>query len=80
MLRDAIRQHFQGRSVSRWLHLTHGEGQMRARLHAAGAVRAERFDESGWWLEVEGPAARLASLTRGRVDDPDLVAPAAGHP
>ena len=80
MLRDAIRQHFQGRSISRWLHLTHGEGQMRARLHAAGAVRAERFDESGWWLEVEGPAARLASLTRGRVDDPDLVAPAAGHP
>jgi GTP-binding protein HflX len=79
-LRDAIRQHFQGRSVSRWLHLTHGEGRMRARLHAAGAVRAERFDESGWWLEIEGPAARLASLTHGRMDDPDLVAPAAGHP
>jgi len=80
LLRDAIRQHFQGHDISRWLHLRHGEGRMRARLHAAGAVRAERSDESGWWLEVEGPAARLASLTCGRVDDADPVAPAAGHP
>lgn len=79
-LRDAIRHHFQGRSISRRLHLTHDEGQMRARLHAAGAVRAERADESGWWLEVAGPPARLASLTHGRSDEPDLVAPAAGHP
>lgn len=79
-LRESIRQRFQGRGVSRWLHLSHAEGGIRARLHAAGAVRAERGDESGWWLQVEGPSDRLSEMTRRKVDDADPVAPVAGHP
>ena len=79
-LRSAIQQYFQGRSACQWLHLAHAEGGIRARLYAAGAVRAERIEDDGWWLQVEGPPDRLAEMIRKPVDGGPAVAPATGHP
>ncbi len=79
-LRSAIQQYFQGRSACQWLHLAHAEGGIRARLYAAGAVRAERIEDDGWWLQVEGPPDRLAEMMRKPLDGGTAVAPATGHP
>ena len=79
-LRSAIRQHFQGHDTSRWLHLDLAEGALRARLYAAGAVRAERVETDGWWLKVEAPPSRLAEMMRRPIGGDVAVAPVTGGP
>lgn len=79
-LRSAIQQHFQGKSTCQWLHLGLAEGATRARLYTAGVVRNERTETDGWWLQVEGPADRLAAMIGKPVDADLAVARAPGHP
>ena len=59
LLRDALDERFAEQRIHRWVHLPALAGRLRARLFAAGAVRAERADDQGWQLEVDLPR-RLA--------------------
>jgi len=62
----------------RWLELAADGGALRARLHAAGAVRAERALEDGRMrLLVELPQPELAALLRPRTPHAPAVACAA---
>ena len=64
-LREAIVERLGLNVQRRWLHLPVSAGALRARLHAASAVRAERSREDGSLeLLLELPAAELESLQR----------------
>jgi GTP-binding protein HflX len=64
-LREAIVERLGLNVQRRWLHLPASAGALRARLHAASAVRAERSLEDGSLeLLLELPAAELESLQR----------------
>ena len=53
LLATALTEHFQGRQVHGWLHLSPKAGSTRSSLYNIGQVLSERVDEQGsWWLEV----------------------------
>jgi GTP-binding protein HflX len=59
LLSRVLDERFAEQRIHRWVHLPALAGRLRARLFAAGAVRAERADEQGWQLELDLPR-RLA--------------------
>jgi GTP-binding protein HflX len=68
LLRDLLIRRFAERRFSGELQLAADHGRLRARLHAAGAVRSEQADESGWRLALDLPwaaAERLAAEPGG---------------
>ena len=69
-LRQLLADRFLDRRWTGALHLGPGDGRLRARLHAAGAVVSETADEHGWTLALDLP---LAVAER-------LGAEAGGHP
>src|SRR5690606_3253981 len=82
LLRDALAERFLDRCLAGELDLGPADGRLRARLHAAGAVKAEESrDQGGWHLRVELPRAvaeRLAAEPGGQALQPLLlVAPPA---
>ncbi len=81
LLRAALSRRFAERRIAGELRLGPGEGRLRARLHAAGVIRAEDADEAGWRLELDMPlsiAERLAQESGGHLLHPLLlVAPSA---
>lgn len=70
LLRDLLTDRFLDRRLHATLHLDPGQGRLRARLHEAGAVKAESTDESGWRLDLDLPRAVAERL----------AAEAGGHP
>ncbi|KAF1711190.1 GTPase HflX [Pseudoxanthomonas kalamensis DSM 18571] len=82
LLREALGRRFAQARVSGPLLLGNGEGRLRARLHALGAVRDERHDEAGWHLRVDLPlteARRLAAEAGGHGLEPLLPEPEAPY-
>jgi GTP-binding protein HflX len=81
LLREALSRRFAEQRITGALLLGPGEGRLRARLHAAGAVRDEQADASGWQLQLDMPlstAERLAQESGGHLLHPLLlVAPSA---
>ncbi|KAA2285747.1 ribosome rescue GTPase HflX [Arenimonas fontis] len=82
LLREALAERFLDRRLAGELELGPGDGRLRARLHEAGAVKAERSrEQGGWCLRVDLPRAvaeRLAAEPGGQALRPLLlVAPAA---
>ena len=81
LLRDSLGTRFGDRQLSGELRLAAGQGRLRSRLHALGAVREETADELGWLLQLELPLAvaeRLANEPGGHLLQALLlVAPAA---
>jgi GTPase len=61
------------------LHLPAHSARLRSRLHAMGAVRAERHDEAGWHITIDLPltdARRLSAEAGGAPLESLLPAPA----
>ena len=53
LLGSALTEHFQGRQIHGWLHLSPEAGSTRSSLYNIGQVLSEQVDEQGsWWLEV----------------------------
>jgi GTP-binding protein HflX len=49
-------------------------GRLRARLIELGAVKAERYDEEGWRLDIDAPRSLLLPLAgEARGDDAQLM-------
>src|SRR5690606_26755278 len=68
LLREALARRLGLRRVQAELRLPPGAGRLRARLHDADAIRAERHDEDGWTLAIDLPLAdarRLAAQDDG---------------
>ncbi|MCK7592613.1 ribosome rescue GTPase HflX [Pseudomarimonas salicorniae] len=72
LLRGAIGERFAEQRIHRWVRLSPLAGRLRARLFAAGAVRAERSDDEGWQLELDLPRRLAEQLCA----DPDRQAAA----
>ncbi len=70
LLRELLIRRFAERRFNAALRLAPEHGRLRARLHAAGAIKAESADETGWILELDLP---LAAAER-------LAAEPGGHP
>jgi GTP-binding protein HflX len=76
LLRAALERRFADRRLRGELRLDAAQGRLRARLHAAGAVRAETADEAGWTLALDLPMAaaeRLAQEAGGHLLQPLLL-------
>jgi GTP-binding protein HflX len=61
-LREALTLALQRDRVHEWLALPDYAGRLRARLIAAGFVRAERPAERGWEIQIDAPRALLEPL------------------
>lgn len=75
-LKEALGGHFARELLVGTVLLGHGDGRLRARLHALGAVLAERDDEAGWSLDLRmerTAAERLAATPEGRALHPLLL-------
>jgi GTP-binding protein HflX len=75
-LRDLLANRFVDRRLSGTLRLGAGDGRLRARLHAAGAIVSEVADEQGWALDIDLPLAaaeRLAGEAGGHLLQPLLL-------
>ncbi len=63
---DLLRQSMGERLVGAWVHaelcLPPRAGRLRARLIELGAVKAERYDEQGWRLDIDAPRDLLLPL------------------
>jgi len=62
LLRQAIGERLAGTRVHAELRLPPRAGRLRARLIELGAVRAERYDEDGWRLDIDAPRELLLPL------------------
>jgi GTP-binding protein HflX len=70
LLRELLARRFVERRLVAELQLAPGDGRLRSRLHAEGAVVAETADEAGWRLQLDLPMAaaeRLAAEPGGHV-------------
>ncbi|HEX7348404.1 MAG TPA: ribosome rescue GTPase HflX [Rhodanobacteraceae bacterium] len=73
-LRAAIGERLAGQRLQAELRLPPSAGRLRARLIALGAVKAERYDEAGWCLDIDAPRALLAPLASAvRGEDAKLL-------
>ncbi|TAN07994.1 MAG: GTPase HflX [Rhodanobacteraceae bacterium] len=62
LLRQAIGERLAGARVHAELRLPPRAGRLRARLIELGAVKAERYDEDGWRLDIDAPRGLLLPL------------------
>ena len=62
LLRHAIGERLVGTRVHAELRLPPRAGRLRARLIELGAVRAERYDDGGWRLDIDAPRDLLLPL------------------
>jgi len=72
LLKQVIAERFAGERISARVHLSPLAGKLRARLFAAGAVRAEQSDDDGWSLDLDMPRATASQVLSG--NDPETVA------
>jgi GTP-binding protein HflX len=61
-LKQAIGERLVGNRVHAELRLPPQAGRLRARLIALGAVRAERYEDGGWCLDIDAPRDLLLPL------------------
>ena len=61
-LRVVLGELLGGERVHATVSLSLGAGRLHARLKAAGAITAERIDDSGWHLDLDAPRSVLAPL------------------
>jgi GTP-binding protein HflX len=74
LLRQAIGERLAGNRVRAELRLPPRAGRLRARLIELGAVKAERYDEEGWRLDIDAPRSLLLPLAgEARGDDAQLM-------
>ncbi|MGH8184908.1 MAG: ribosome rescue GTPase HflX, partial [Rhodanobacteraceae bacterium] len=74
LLRQAIGERLAGARVHAELRLPPHAGRLRARLIELGAVKAERYDEDGWRLDIDAPRELLLPLAGdARGDDAQLL-------
>ncbi|HEX5961906.1 MAG TPA: ribosome rescue GTPase HflX [Rhodanobacteraceae bacterium] len=74
LLRQAVSERLAGVRVHAELRLPPRAGRLRARLIELGAVRAERYDEDGWRLDIDAPRDLLLPLAGDvRSDDARLL-------
>jgi GTP-binding protein HflX len=74
LLRQAIGERLAGNRVCAELRLPPRAGRLRARLIELGAVKAERYDEEGWRLDIDAPRSLLMPLAgEARGDDAQLM-------
>jgi GTP-binding protein HflX len=62
LLQRAIGERLAGTRVHAELRLPPAAGRLRARLIELGAVKAERYDEDGWQLDIDAPRNLLLPL------------------
>ncbi|HEX7324881.1 MAG TPA: ribosome rescue GTPase HflX [Rhodanobacteraceae bacterium] len=62
LLRSAIGARLTGLRVHAELRLPPRAGRLRARLIGLGAVKAERYDDAGWCLDIDAPRELLLPL------------------
>ncbi|HEX5353310.1 MAG TPA: ribosome rescue GTPase HflX [Rhodanobacteraceae bacterium] len=62
LLRQTLGERLAGTRVHAELHLPPRAGRLRARLIELGAVKAERYDEDGWRLDIDAPRDLLLPL------------------
>jgi GTP-binding protein HflX len=68
LLGSALTEHFQGRQIHGWLHLSLEAGSTRSSLYNIGQVLSEQVDEQGsWWLEVRMAQRSIDKLLRDAV-------------
>ncbi len=72
LLRETLAERFAGERINARIHLSPLAGKLRARLFAAGAVRAEQGTDEGWDVELDLPRATAAQLFAG--SDPETMA------
>ncbi len=76
LLRETLGRRFARALLEGTVLLGHGDGRLRARLHALGAVLAEHHDEAGWTLRLRMErtvAERLAAMPEGQPLHPLLL-------
>jgi GTP-binding protein HflX len=62
LLKRAIGERLAGSRVQAELRLPPRAGRLRARLIELGAVKAERYDDDGWRLDIDAPRELLLPL------------------
>lgn len=62
LLQQAIGERLAGTRVHAELRLPPAAGRLRARLIELGAVKAERYDQDGWRLDIDAPRNLLLPL------------------
>ena len=72
LLREAVSSALSSERVVGQVHLSSMAGRLRARLFAAGAVRHEEADDSGWRIELDMPLVMAHQIFSG--PDPETVA------
>ena len=90
LLREALTHALQRDRVHGWLALPDHAGRLRARLIAAGFVRAERPAERGWEIQIDAPRALIEPLfglpdgegewLREQLSKPELLAASGAAP
>jgi GTP-binding protein HflX len=74
LLKQAIGERLAGTRVQAELRLPPRAGRLRARLIELGAVKAERYDDEGWRLDIDAPRELLLPLAGDvRGDDARLL-------
>ncbi len=79
VLKEALAQKLGLERVIGTVHLGERSARLRSRLHALGAVRGERHDETGWHLDLDmalADARRLAAEAGGHALETLLPEPA----
>ena len=79
VLKEALAQELGLERIIGTVHLGERSARLRSRLHALGAVRGERHDETGWHLDLDmalADARRLAAEAGGHALETLLPEPA----
>lgn len=76
LLRAALASALGGTRIEGEVHLPHTAARLRARLFAAGVVRAESVGDDGWKLTLSAPRVVLEPLLGGSDADAQLFAAA----
>jgi len=76
LLRAALASALGGTRIEGEVHLPHTAARLRARLFAAGVVRAESVGDDGWKLTLSAPRVVLEPLLGGSDADSQLFAAA----
>ena len=83
LLRDALGQMLGLERVAGRIHLPTEAARLRGRLYETGAIRAERAEADGWWLDIDLPQAearRIAAGAGGHLLAPLIPEPPAEPP
>jgi GTP-binding protein HflX len=65
LLADALGQMLGLERITGRIHLPTTAARLRGRLYELGAIRAERAEEDGWWLDLDLPQAEARRMAAG---------------